>query len=103
MMTPLLPLLEKPTKQELPQPARTMAANIAAQRNTYRRLQRENHMDCAPHIRRSVEAPSQASILRPLANLRKVIFAGSSGPTLTRIRRIAPASASDGAISTELD
>ncbi len=36
-MTPPLPLLEKPTKQELPQPVSPMAANIAAQLKVFRR------------------------------------------------------------------
>ena len=36
-MMPPLPLLEKPTKQELPHPLSPKAVNIAAQRNAFRR------------------------------------------------------------------
>jgi hypothetical protein len=69
-MTTPLPLLEKPTKQELPQPVSPMAVNIATQLNLLRRRQRENRMDLLQTLSFDpVESASQSYILRCIGNL----------------------------------
>jgi hypothetical protein len=57
-MMPPLPLLEKPTKQELPQPLQTVVKRTATQQLTRRRTQgkRSEHSSLDRDIRPSVES-----------------------------------------------
>jgi hypothetical protein len=56
-MTPLLPLLKKPTKQELPQPLSQMVVNIAVQWNVLRKRNRENRMASLKDAKNPIGGP----------------------------------------------
>ena len=70
-MIPPLPLLEKPTKQELPQPLLTVVKRTATQQRTRRRIlgKRSEHSTLDRDIRPSVESA-----------LRQVFYAETEAP-----------------------
>lgn len=71
MMMPPLPLLEKPAKQEFPQPVRATVARMNAQQMTRRRPRQEECWDWTldRDIRPSVESAPQATILRRMGHV----------------------------------